>query len=366
MSNKAETRSIRVLYAATYYVDQYVRQTVIQHHLRHLTGVSVETLIVNRRGWIRYGIFLWRFLWLRKNDYDAIYLGWRTVELAPLLRLLTRQPIIVDAFVPIFETMCHERKTVRPRSLIGRLVHWWEGLALRLADAIVTDTATNADYFSEEYRLDRKRFVPVLVGVDRSIYLASPPSSHHQGKRVFFYGTFLPLHGVTVIIEAAKILRDRTEIVWQLLGDGPERPRAEELVKQYGLTNVHFLPRISQTELAKKIAEADICLGGPFSDSPKAQRVITGKTFQFLAMGKPVIVGKTSGNQELLINQVNCLMVAPGDAQALAVAVRQLVDDIQLRHRLVAGFHDILKKVETATEQQLQALLTRVTRRSVR
>jgi glycosyltransferase involved in cell wall biosynthesis len=241
MTVKAPASEARVLYAATYYVGEYVRQSVILQNLRERPNTRVDVVVVNRRGWTRFFEFLWKFIWLDKSRYHFIYLGWRTIELAPILRWCTRRPLILDAFVPIYETLCHERKTFGPKSLIGRFVRWWERLALQSVSRVVTDTKANAEYFSEEYRIDRDRFVDVPVGVDRSIYFIHPKVTPHQGIRVFFYGTFLPLHGVTVMIEAAHLLRDRDDIVWQLVGDGPERARAEMLAKKYIIVKKYYI-----------------------------------------------------------------------------------------------------------------------------
>ncbi len=357
MIGKTSKGEIRILYAATYYVRDYVRQSVLLEHVRRLPNVSVDVLLVNRRGWTRYFEFLWKFLWLKKGEYQAIYLGWRTIEVAPLLRVMTRRPIIFDAFVPIFETLCYERKRVSPRSVIGRFVHWWEGLALRSVNHVVTDTKANAQYFSEEYHLDPVRCVDIPVGVDRSIYSARPNVVPPDKTRVFFYGTFLPLHGTRVMIEAAHLLRDRVDIVWQFVGNGPERLLAETLANKHRLSNVTFIPRAPQSVLAQKISEADICLGGPFSNLPKAQRVITGKTYQFLAMGKPVIVSDTAGNCELLTHKKNCYMVDPNNPQALAEAVRVLADGPAFRLQLGEAAKALSSDIDRRIDEQLGRLI---------
>jgi glycosyltransferase involved in cell wall biosynthesis len=43
------------------------------------------------------------------------------------------------------------------------------------------------------------------------------------------------------------------------------------------------------------------------------------------------------GSAEFLSDGVNCVVFAPGDAQALGVAIRRLADDESLRRRLVDG-----------------------------
>jgi glycosyltransferase involved in cell wall biosynthesis len=46
--------------------------------------------------------------------------------------------------------------------------------------------------------------------------------------------------------------------------------------------------------------------------------VITGKTFQFLAMAKPIIIGKHQGSWDGFVDKQNCLYVPQGDANSLA------------------------------------------------
>ena len=66
---------------------------------------------------------------------------------------------------------------------------------------------------------------------------------------------------------------------------------------------------------------ADVCLAGPFGDTFQAQYVITGKAYQYLAMGRPTIVGqnKESG---VFRDKHDVLIVPQGDAKSLAETIR--------------------------------------------
>jgi glycosyltransferase involved in cell wall biosynthesis len=78
------------------------------------------------------------------------------------------------------------------------------------------------------------------------------------------------------------------------------------------------------------IPEADLCLGGPFGNTEQARRVITGKTSQCLALGKPTIIGKIDEDIGFVDKQ-NCLLVPQGNPQALAQAIQWAFDK---RHQL--------------------------------
>ena len=79
------------------------------------------------------------------------------------------------------------------------------------------------------------------------------------------------------------------------------------------------------------------CALGIFGTGDKAARVIPNKVFQALACACPVITGDTPAARELLTDGADALLVPPGDARALAGAVRRLASDDGLAGQLAAA-----------------------------
>jgi len=65
--------------------------------------------------------------------------------------------------------------------------------------------------------------------------------------------------------------------------------------------------------------------------------VIPNKAFQALACGTPLVTADTPAARELLRDEESALLVPPGDAPALAAALRRLADDDELLRRLSIG-----------------------------
>lgn len=56
-----------------------------------------------------------------------------------------------------------------------------------------------------------------------------------------------------------------------------------------------------------------------------------------LAAGTPLVATAVRGLRELLTDGENALLVAPGDAEALAGAITRVLDDFELRERIRNG-----------------------------
>ena len=100
--------------------------------------------------------------------------------------------------------------------------------------------------------------------------------------------------------------------------------------------NVDWIPWVDYEQLPEELHRAGGALG-IFGTSEKAQRVIPNKAFQALACGAPLVTADTPGARELLADGESALLVPPGDAEALADALRSLAADPELARRLSAG-----------------------------
>ena len=270
------------------------------------------------------------------SDYDLVYVGFLGHPLMILGRQLTRKPMLFDAFISVFDTLCLDRQLFRPNSVIGRLAFSLDRVSCALADVVILDTRAHARFFHRTFDVPSDKLRVLFVGCDEKLFYprSTDSRSEESAPLVLFYGSFLPLHGVDVIIRAAKLLEADSEIRFRLIGRGMEYDRIQRLTRELSLENATFLPPVPLSQLPEEIAQATVCLGGHFSSIGKARRVIAGKTYQCLAMGKPTIVGDNPANHELLTPDQDAYFCPMGDPEALASAVLALVQDRELRNRL--------------------------------
>jgi glycosyltransferase involved in cell wall biosynthesis len=287
---------------------------------------------------------LTRFLTSRP-DYDVCFAGFYGQPIAIALSVLQRKPIVLDAYVSTFDTLCEDRRWVRPSSPMGRLAHWFDRHGCQVAARVITDTQAHALYFTENFGVPVDKIGAIYVGCDESLFYARDDvPAIPERFEVFYYGAFLPLHGAEIIVQAAALLRDRPEIHFILGGDGMRHAAVQQLVSDLALTNTDLVGWIPLEHLPDYIARASICLGGHFSTVPKAARVISTKTFQFVAMRKPTIVADNPATREVFVHGEHVYAVPMGDPVALAEAIEALADDAALRQRIASGGYELYQQ----------------------
>jgi glycosyltransferase involved in cell wall biosynthesis len=219
-----------------------------------------------------------------------------------------------------YDSLLNERKSIKKGSLIDKAVYLYEKSTIDSSEFILTDTNIHKRYFQELFHVEPHKILEIPVGADEDLFHTYEITGSEKPVEfeILFYGTFLPLHGIDVILGAASMLRDHP-LHFTLIG-GKKSNRYYQMVRQAALNNVTHVEWIKFEDLPRLVARADLGLGGPFGNTGQAHRVITGKTFQFLAMAKPVIVGQIEDDYGFE-DKVNCLLIPQGNAEALAKAI---------------------------------------------
>ncbi|NJO07720.1 MAG: glycosyltransferase family 4 protein, partial [Chloroflexaceae bacterium] len=187
--------------------------------------------------------------------------------------------------------------------------------------------------------VDTERCRPGLESISLRTRYRLPPDA----RVVLFVGALDQAHyfkGIPVLIEALRLLADtRTRLL--IVGDGNLRPLYEQHTWAAGVAGqVHFCGRVSSAELPLHYALADVLV---------LPSVTMGEAFgmvllEALACGTPVIASNLPGVRSVVNDGCDGVLVPPGDAAALAAALRRFPGDAVARG--TAGAHGRAKVVE--------------------
>jgi len=231
-------------------------------------------------------------------------------------------PLLVDPLISAYDKQVFERGKFSEQSTQGKRLLRNERKLFQGADIVLADTAEHARFFTDTLGVAKDKLHVVYVGAEEALFSPAPtPHSANNPVEVLFYGSFIPLQGPQIIIEAARLYQG-PPVNWVLLGSGPLLDECKRNAE--GLPNVTFEDWLPYADLPDRIRHADILLG-VFGTTPKAQRVIPNKVFQALACGKPVVTcsAPTYGPQVSESGE-GIIFVAPGRPAELANAVGRL------------------------------------------
>ncbi len=166
---------------------------------------------------------------------------------------------------------------------------------------------------------------------DRQRALAESIRRRHGGPRVLFVGRFVYYKGLDVLVDAMASAPGTL----MLAGEGPLEEEIRRRAADRGIIDrVEILGRVADADLPAYYDAADIFV------LPSIARTETFGVVQLEAMaaGRPVVsTDLPTGVPWVNQDGVSGLVVAPGDAAALAAAIARLGADADLRGRLGAG-----------------------------
>lgn len=140
---------------------------------------------------------------------------------------------------------------------------------------------------------------------------------------ILYAGALGPANGLEVVLDAAAALRD-TPALFVLVGDGKARGALAADAAARGLTNVRFVPAQPKRAMREILGAADACLA-TLRDIPLFRTTYPNKVFDYMAAGRPVLLGIDGVIREVVERARAGIFVAPSDGAALAAAVRRLM-----------------------------------------
>lgn len=186
----------------------------------------------------------------------------------------------------------------------------------------------------------KSRFPEKLVywlpnGVDLSYYDPanytsewSSAAGFKKDDKIFFYGGIIGhAQGLDIILNAAARLKERENIKFLLLGDGPEKERLMKKAEELGLKNIFFRAPVSKSEMPHIVAAITASII-PLKKLDLFKGAIPSKIFESLAMKKPILLGVDGEAKELFIDEGKCgMFFTPESVDELVAGILFMVDN---------------------------------------
>ncbi len=290
-----------------------------------------------------YAKLIKKYIESKKCDTIIVgYLGQFDMFLARLLA--PRKKIIFNPMISLYDSLVFDRRLFKKNSLMAKISFLIDKWSCKLASIIILDTPEHARYFQRAFKIKRKKLRVIPVGADDDFF------SKRVGKKensinILFYGKFTPIHGTEYILKAAKILEENKKIKFTIIGKGQTYKKDMALARELKPKNIEFIEWVPYSELPTIISNSDICLGGHFGLGEKAARVIPNKTFQMIAMQKPVVVSDSMASMEGgFINKENAIFCKRGDEQAIVDSIQQIINNKALSKKISLNSYNLYKE----------------------
>jgi glycosyltransferase involved in cell wall biosynthesis len=153
-----------------------------------------------------------------------------------------------------------------------------------------------------------------------------------QGRPVaLFVGILIADRGVRQAVEAMRLVRREVpDAALVIVGDGPERPRIESMVRELGLEeNVAVLGWRPHETLGGYYQHAQVGLL-PFLDCTHIRITLANKLFDYMAAGLPVVAVDVPPMRRILEESGAGLLFPPGDVPALARCIVSVLRDTEM------------------------------------
>ena len=152
------------------------------------------------------------------------------------------------------------------------------------------------------------------IAADARVVLTSAKLTRNKGHEV-------------AIAALGRLHASGTPLVYLVCGDGGREAELRARARSAGLPAV-FTGLLESDELVAALAAADIVV------HPSLNEIFPNAVGEAMACARPVIAADAGGTAELVGTNGAGVLVPPGDPDALAAAVRELLEDPEARRRL--------------------------------
>ena len=347
LAQKGDT--VSVITSRLFYEDP----TAILPSSEYINGVHVRRIATTRFGRDR---LLGRALDYVSFHFSAGWAAWRTVRRGDILVAKTDPPLIsvvamavarlrgarlVNWIQDVFPEVATTLGVGIGQGLLGTVSAAMRDASLRAARCNVVLGERMADLLVQR-GIARERIVTIPNWADDVVIVPIISAVNElaadwglTGKFVVGYsGNLGRVHEFGTILDAARILKDDSRIVFLFVGSGAQSEAVKREVAERNLRNFVFRPYQPRERLSWSLGASNLHLVSLRPDMEGL--IVPSKFYGVAAAGRPVaFVGDKNGEIAQIVRRHDCgASFAVGDAGGLASYIRKLADEPEEAARL--------------------------------
>lgn len=234
-----------------------------------------------------------------------------------------------------------------------KMINWCEEIEVKAADAILVISSTVKNQLVEMYNIKEEKIFVSPSGVDVQKFHPDISDTEikeklnlHNNYVIGYSGLFNLYHGIDTLIESIPLITEKIKNVKILLiGDGQLRNFVDDYVNQKKLQDkVIITGLLPFNEVPKYLAACDV-LVSPFKSIDKSTFFNSPiKTFEYMAMGKPIVTTNIGQLADICLDENNSLVMEENNPNSLAEKVFKILGDPQLANQLGKNAREFVVK----------------------
>jgi len=303
----------------------------------------VEWLGVSTMGFpepFTFGIRAYQFLKRRWHTYDIVhdnqslsYGIWAINKFVPTIATI-HHPITIDRAVALHTVTAgwKKMKHLRWYSFIGM-----QKRVSRSLSHIITVSKSARDDIAKDFKVSADKFRIVPNGINTDKFYPIPEIARDNHRLIVTNSADMPLKGLYYLLQAiAEVAKSRT-INLTVIGSPKKNGGIVKLVRKLGIGNlITFTGRIDNDQFVREYAKATAAV------VPSVYEGFGLPAGEAMACAVPVI-STTGGALPEVVGDAG-ILVPPADYQALAWAIKSLLDHPEMVSRLGhAGYQRVQK-----------------------
>lgn len=248
---------------------------------------------------------------VKSNNVDIIVERETSFGAGAVASMLTGRPMILELVGPRCSILSVKRAS--------RVLAYTESMlpkGVPRGRVVIVTAAVDTDLFKPD--AEQRRIIREKYGLSSSVVVG-------------YVGTFQPWHGVEELIHASKEVLEKCPEA-RFLMVGPYYEQMENLARKLGVSDAYvFAGPVAYRDVPKYVNATDI-LVAPYNPKKSELRRLYGigsplKVMECMACAKPIITSSLRPITDVVQDEVNGLLVPPGDVEALKNALIRLIED---------------------------------------